>query len=866
MEANGKINGKNLNKELDKETVILIIDDEESIRRSFVNHFEDYGYIALTAENGREGIEIMRREKPDIVLLDLRMPEVDGFEVLARACEIAPDIPIIVVSGTGEIGDAIEAIRRGACDYILKPVVELSILNHRIEAALENARLVKQNREYQENLELMVEERSKELRKANEHLTQINKRLRKIVASTRSLSVYSELKGFGSRLLEEFGQHMMASGGSLYLIEEKGLQRAHTLDAGHSPLFIPFPLAEDSLYQRAISTKQPILVHNLEKSGDLLTSGWNGYKDGSALVFPLPDESGRVTGVLSLHSKKAPPFIEQDKEIGSILASYSCETLRAVRAVEALRENERLLRATFEQAAVGVVNASLNGCFLRVNKRFCQIVGYPHDQLIGLNFNHISHPQDLDICLKPLRDMIEGKRNTFATAKQFLKQDGTDVWANLTFSLMQNDNGEPEYFIVIVEDISERIAMEEEKEKLEAQLVQAQKMEAVGTLAGGLAHDFNNVLAGIYGPVSIIQNKLNNNIPITTQRLTKHASMMRKSCERAADMVKQLLAISHKHELSFTTVDLNYSLKHVIKIVKNTFDKSVEVVPVYFNGPAITHADPTQIEQVILNLFINASHAMTTMRPNGDKWGGILEVSLEKMFADEHFLKIHPEVQPGNYWLIHVKDNGVGMDRSVIPKIFTPFFTTKKDGEGTGLGLSMVYNIVKQHGGVMNVYSEPGKGSTFNIYLPQSKEVEGMAYLENQREEIPRGEGVVLVVEDEEVLQSTVKEILEDCGYQTIIAGNGIEALEIFKERGQHIDLVLLDMGMPKMSGSDTYMELKKIDPEVNVLLASGYKENERIRALQDLGVKGFVQKPYDMERLARAVKEHIKDPAACEY
>ena len=309
---------------------------------------DDQDFITIQAEPGNTGLKIFNQKKVDLVLVDLNMPEVGGLEVLTRISKISPNTPMIVISGAGEISSAVEALHKGAWDYLLKPIKNFSLLIHAVSSALEKARLKKENHEYQKNLEQMVLERTEELKQANSNLSQINLRLKHIVDSTRTLSFCTDVENFGHLLLEEFASHMGAAGGSLYLKGKKGMNLIHTLDPGHAPDFITFPFAAGSVFHQAVLDKKPILIQSIDSDTNIASSGWKGYKDGSTIVFPLPDKSGEIMGILTLHSKILPPFIEQDKEIGQILTAYSCEALRAVNSAEnikkSLREKEVLLQ------------------------------------------------------------------------------------------------------------------------------------------------------------------------------------------------------------------------------------------------------------------------------------------------------------------------------------------------------------------------------------------------------------------------------------------------------------------------------------------------------------------------------------------
>ncbi len=832
---------------------ILIIDDEIVIRQTYADFLEDRDFNVLTAEDGRIGLEILKEAHPDLILTDLRMPEINGFEVLQRAREISPDTPLIVISGTGQISDSIQALRLGAWDYILKPVEDMSIVTHAVDQALEKARLLRENRDYQQNLEALVQDRTHELAQANERLSDINTRLQEVVKTTRELVTCSDMEGFGSTLLNEFAEHMMASGGSLFLIEEGGLRLLNALDNSHIPEFIPFPLSETSVFRRVIETEKPLLIQNIQQERIVTSSGWKGYTDNSALVFPLPDEQGRIIGILSLHSKLQPPFVEQDKEIGSILASHGSETLRAVQSSEAVRESEERLRVILNSLRIGimVIDPEIQ-TVVDSNPEASKLIGLQKEQLIG------SKCQDFNCCGAGIScPFIERHEKVDSQETQLRTAGGTEIPVIKSVTSIQL-NGRLHLLESFI-DISKRKEMEKEKKVLEDQLIQTQKIEAVGTLAGGLAHDLNNVLNGIFAPVAMLLNKLKQDKPLTSEMLDKQLTRIQYSGFRIADMVSQLMAVSYKQELSLAPVDLNLSIKHVIKIAQNTFDKSVEIRPKLFQSPARTSADPTQIEQVLLNLAINAAHAMTIMREENESWGGKLSVVVDKVPSDTSFRRQYPAAGQGDYWQVSVSDCGVGMDEIMLTQIFTPFFTTKQKGHGSGLGLSMVYNIITQHDGFINVESKPAVGTTFNIYLPELiRDVEAVD-ASGTNDDLLMGEGVVLIVDDEEVSRSAAEEILKECGYQTIIAENGLQGVEIYEKQQQKIDLVLLDMVMPKMSGKAAYARLKEINPNVKVLLVSGFKQDERIQSILNMGEIRFMQKPYEMVKFSKVIKDLIK-------
>jgi PAS domain S-box-containing protein len=424
-------------------------------------------------------------------------------------------------------------------------------------------------------------------------------------------------------------------------------------------------------------------------------------------------------------------------------------------------------------------------------------------------------------------------------------QDGTERYMDISvFPLFFNG----------AEEVAIRLDDVTEQERTEQQLRQAQKMETIGILVGGVAHDFNNVLSGIVGTLSLMKQHLQMSQAIPPQKLADYIQTMERAGARASDMIKQMLVLARRQELSLAPVELNGLIRQVAAICTNTFDKRIELDVRYHPGDAMVTADAVQIEQVLLNLAINAMHAMTIMRPDGKPHGGRLLISLSPLFADPFFCEGHREAKQGiRYWLISVQDTGEGMDVKTVAKIFDPFFSTKEKGQGTGLGLSIVYNIVREHRGFVDVYSEPGKGSTFNVFLPLLENVSAVAQVAADIT-LPRGEGCLLIIDDEEAVRSVAAEMLELCGYRVIAAENGLQGIDLYQRHRQEIQLVLLDINMPLLSGAETMVRLKEIDPEVKVVVTSGFIQDEKADVLMRLGAVGFVQKPFTLSLLAKSV------------
>ena len=394
-----------------------------------------------------------------------------------------------------------------------------------------------------------------------------------------------------------------------------------------------------------------------------------------------------------------------------------------------------------------------------------------------------------------------------------------------------------------------------EQEKRDSLLRQAQKMESIGNLSGGLAHDFNNVLGGVSGTASILRNELEKKSP-DYSKIKKYIITIQKASMRASELVSQLLSLSRKKDYSFQNLDLATIIKEVIQICTNTFDKSVEfhiLFPEDIDTSPVK-GDPSGLQQVFLNLFINSMHALTIMRDENEQYGGIIKVTLEKYIPNSQFRMMLPEATFNLYWKVEVQDTGVGMSQEVLSQIFDPFFSTKNQGQGTGLGLAMVYNIIEQHKGFIDVYSTPGLGSTFIIYLPPDIEDIKIQLSDEVKKRIYKGNGLIMIVDDEELMRETAGFLLEECGYDVIFAENGEKAISQYLERDKEISAVLLDLSMPKLSGLQTFEELKKINNNVKALLSSGLATDERIGMALEAGVKDFLKKPFDLEELSEKI------------
>jgi PAS domain S-box-containing protein len=395
----------------------------------------------------------------------------------------------------------------------------------------------------------------------------------------------------------------------------------------------------------------------------------------------------------------------------------------------------------------------------------------------------------------------------------------------------------------VARDISSRLKAEKEKKHLESQLIHSQKMQAVGTLAGGIAHDFNNLLMGIQGYISLMRLQTNQDDPNS-----EYLQGIETAVSNAANLTSQLLGFARKGKYTLRQTCLNNIVESSTKMFTRTRKDISAHTKLQDNIWTVT-VDPGQIEQVLINLYLNAWHAMPD--------GGSLYIQTENVSLSDDYCKPF-EVQGGNYVKISVTDTGIGISDEIIERIFEPFFTTKDIGKGTGLGLASAYGIIKNHNGIIRVYSEQRHGTTFNIYLPASEAGEVKDTEVNI--ELIKGKELILLVDDEEATMQVEKLMLTQLGYTVFPARSGREAVDLYRENAATLDLVALDVIMPGMSGRDTYNELRKINPEVKVLLVSGYSLNKQIEELMDLGCSGFIQKPFDIVQLSQKIREVLEN------
>ncbi len=664
---------------------ILTIEDEPHVRQSIAAYLEDYDYSVLQAENGRLGLEVFRRESPDLILVDLRMPDVDGLEVLTAVSRESPDTPTIMVSGTGVIRDAVEALHLGAQDYISKPIEDMEVLVHAVRSALERTRLLKENRKHQERLEELILERTSELEKE---------------------------------------------------IVERG------------------------------------------------------------------------------------------------------------RAEEALRESEEKYRTVLEANPDPVIVYDIEGRVLYFNPAFTRVFGWSLEERMGKKMNIFVPEENWPETRMMIDKALAGETFSAIETRRYTRE-GERIPVSVSGAAYRDRNGAPIGNVVNLRDISEQKRAMEEKRKLEIKLRQAQKMEAIGTLAGGIAHDFNNILFSLIGHAELSIEGVE-----PGSRLHNNLNEILKAGIRAKGLVRQILTFSRQTEQELKPIQMKLIVKEALELLRSTLPTTIEIRP-EIQSDAMVMADPTLIHQILINLCANADHAMR-------ETGGVLAVKLLDVTIDEGDAGLSPDLKPGDYIGLIVSDTGAGMSEAILERIFDPFFTTKKREEGTGLGLAVVHGIVKSHGGAVHAGSEPGKGATFEIFLP-AIDINGESKAEEGETALAGGERILLV-DDEPQIAAILEQMLSSLGCDITVKTSSTAALELFRSKPDRFDLVITDMTMPDLAGDALSLEIMAIRPDIPIILCTGFSPLIDEEKALGMGIRAFVTKPILRREIAEVIRRVLDE------
>jgi len=563
------------------------------------------------------------------------------------------------------------------------------------------------------------------------------------------------------------------------------------------------------------------LYANVEKKGSILAGesytpalqGGGRYLYGMASA--LRDSKGNIIGA-----------IESIRDI-----------TERKRMEEALAAAEEKYRSIFENAVDGIFQTIPAGRIINANPAFARILQYDSPEEMTATLTDIAHQLYVDPGRRAeLFRLVEKEGVVRDFEVRFYRKDKNIVWIKLNARAVRDESGQISYLEGTAQDITERKA-------LESRLFQAQKMDAIGTLAGGIAHDFNNLLVPIIGYTELALNK----IP-QEDRMWTNLQHVLTSAHRAKDLVKQILTFSRRTEQERKPIQMGSLVKETLKLIRASLPSTIEIrQQIEPDATAsMVMADPTQMHQVLMNLCANAGHAMSM-------GGGVLEVSLSNEEVGPFFDDQSRGLEPGPYIRIVVRDTGHGMDAGLVKRIFDPYFTTKKPGEGTGLGLAVVYSIVKNHEGAIHVYSEPGKGSAFHVYLPRVESASTVRAEMTTR--LPMGSGRILAVDDDEMIIELERQIFQELGYEVTTTASSVEALALFQRQPDRFDLVFTDHTMPHLTGLDLAREIFKIRPDLPIVLCSGFSDFVAVEKARAFGVRAVIPKPLVIKEVAETLQ-----------
>lgn len=552
------------------------------------------------------------------------------------------------------------------------------------------------------------------------------------------------------------------------------------------------------------------------------------------------DEAG-----LWKHKKKNGTIIDVEITSHTLIWEGKQSEVVLVNDVTEKKQAEERYRDLVEKAGIAIVIDDSEGKFSYFNKQFVELFGYSEEEILKKSIRELVHPEDVKKVMQIHNNRLEGKPVPNRYEFRGVKKDNSTIHLESDIVLLKEGDsyiGTRSY----IWDISDRIRMANEREKLEKQLRRAQKLETIGTLAGGIAHDFNNILAPILGYTDMALLSLEKSDP-----LHEDLSNVLKGAYRAKELVEQILLFSKQSEKEKQSLKLQFLVKEALKLIRPSIPTTIEIIQNIDESCAKVHADATQIHQVIVNLCTNAWQAM-------EEKGGKLTIILNQISIDSHTAKINPNLEKGLYVRLTVKDTGPGMNEETLDRIFEPFYTTKTLDKGTGLGLSVVHGIVRSHNGDIQVFSEVGKGTEFQIFLPvldlqDTKSQTSVA-------KIIGGSETILIVDDELAVTNMVQKMLDKFGYKTETYNNGKDALDIFQKHPEKYDLLISDLTMPQMTGLDLADQMLNINPSLSIIIMTGYGNSITVEKQKEHSIKKVLVKPIVVKELITLVRNVLDD------
>ena len=548
-----------------------------------------------------------------------------------------------------------------------------------------------------------------------------------------------------------------------------------------------------------------------------------------------------VIGIMAAQCYRSQHTYEQiDLDIMSSVSDQVALAIERKRNEQTIVASEKRYRNIIESIEDGYYEVDLSGRVLLVNQAICMMLGEDEQAILGANVSKYLNKSVLKNLAAVFDKVIRDEKPTDTLEFELFLPAGGIRYIETVISDIRSDQGEPLGFRGIARDVTQRKQQEQARKAFAQRLQQAQRLESLGTLAGGIAHDFNNLLMGIQGRIDLMRTNLSEKHPFFFQ-----LNSIEEYVESAANLTARLLGFARGGKYEVRPVAINSVVSKSIRLFGRTRKEITLITRLADTLPPV-EVDVNQLEQVLINLLVNAAQAMVDH-------GTTITVTTDLVLMNESSASFL-ELTPGEYVKVEVADSGIGMDKPTLEKIFDPFFTTKAKGHGTGLGLAMVYGILRNHGGAITADSAPGQGSVFSFYLPKSHKEVAREATEPSRMEA--GCETILLVDDEQMIIEVGRELLSALGYQVLVAGSGQRAVEIYRTVGEQIDLVIIDMIMPQMGGGELFDTLLAMNPQVRVLLASGYSIDGQARQILERGCLGFIQKPFSLAQLSVKLRE----------
>jgi PAS domain S-box-containing protein len=802
---------------------ILIVDDREDSRYFLEVLLKGNGHEVQSAANGAEALERLKAGAFELIISDILMPVMDGFQLCrtVRSDEALRHIPFIIYTATytGPQDEAF-AMKIGADRFIIKPCEP--------DAFMEAVR------------DVMATARHREITPASAPEQEVE-----------ILKLYSE------RLVRKLEQKMLEAAGEVRARREA----EEALRISSSRLQLALGSSNIGLWDWNLQTDE--VWFSQEWKGQIGYEDHeipNRYEEWENRIHP--EDRPRILAEVDDYLQGRRPDYQVEFRLGHKDGSYRWITARGEMipaadgrpwrlagshvditpykdAVQALDDEKKKFQVLVDELPLGVAKVDKDGRFRYLNPRFTEIFGYDMDAVpTWQDWLEKAYPEPG--CRQEMISRFEQARETAdpgmlsARAVMTRCKDGTEKQVQVRTVFLTDG-----YQVVTYEDVSEQIRME-------AKLRQAQKMEAVATLAGGIAHDFNNILSAVIGFSELTATHL----PADSAAAEYIAQVLR-AAGRAKDLVGHIMAFSRQTEQEPIPLELHKVVKEALSLLRSTLPATIEIRHDVTPAGTIL-GDPTQMHQVIMNLCTNAYHAMREK-------GGVLELSLKKVTVDREMENTQPDLPSGDYVRLMVSDTGCGMPPDVMSRIFEPYFTTKAEGEGTGLGLAVVHGIVKSHRGAINVYSQPGKGTVFRVYLPQIERAPD-EHRELHEAPLPTGDERILFVDDESILAILGKLMLKPLGYTVVTQTSGVEALELFRNQPGAFDLVVTDMTMPQMTGAELARELMRIRADIPIILCTGFSHSMSEEKAKAIGIREYAMKPLIRQDLARIIRKVLDE------